>query len=52
MIKNPFSVFDFFGYVFPGAFALMAVFYFVKMEPLNFTDPCLWEKLLQRRRGG
>lgn len=39
MIKNPFSVFDFFGYVIPGAFALMAVFYFAKMEPLNFTDP-------------
>lgn len=39
MIKNPFSVFDFFGYVIPGAFALIAVFYFIKMEPLNFTDP-------------
>lgn len=39
MMKNPFSVFDFFGYVFPGAFALMAVFYFVKMWPLDFVDP-------------
>lgn len=39
MMKNPFSVFDFFGYVFPGAFALLAIFYFVKMSPLNFVDP-------------
>lgn len=38
-MKNPFSIFDFLGYVFPGAFALMAIYYFVKMDPLNFINP-------------
>lgn len=51
MIKNPFSVFDFFGYVFPGAFALMAVFYFVKMEPLNFTDPMSLGEVIATAKG-
>lgn len=52
MIKNPFSVFDFFGYVFPGAFALMAVFYFVKMEPLNYTDPMSLGEVIATAKGG
>ena len=51
MIKNPFSVFDFFGYVFPGAFALMAVFYFAKMEPLNFTDPMSLGEVIATAKG-
>lgn len=38
-MKNPFSIFDFLGYVFPGAFTLFSVFYFVKMNPLDFVDP-------------
>lgn len=51
MMKNPFSVFDFFGYVFPGAFALMAVFYFVKMWPLDFVDPMSLEKVITTVKG-
>lgn len=40
-MKNPFSLFDFLGYIFPGAFTLLVVFYFVKMEPLDFVEPIL-----------
>lgn len=38
-MKNPFSLFDFLGYIFPGAFTLLVIFYFVKMEPLDFVEP-------------
>ena len=51
MMKNPFSVFDFFGYVFPGAFALMAVSYFVKMMPLDFVDPMSLEEVITTVKG-
>lgn len=51
MMKNPFSVFDFFGYVFPGAFALMAVFYFVKMEPLDFVTPMSLGEVMKTVKG-
>lgn len=35
MEKNPFSLFDFFGYVFPGAFALFVFLYFAEAMTLN-----------------
>lgn len=51
MMKNPFSIFDFFGYVFPGAFTLMAVFYFAKMLPLDFVEPMPLEEVITTIKG-
>lgn len=35
MRKNPFSIYDFLGYVFPGAFALMLICFFVKLGNIH-----------------
>lgn len=50
-MKNPFSIFDFLGYVFPGAFALMTIFYFVKMDPLNFVNPMQLNDVITEVKG-
>lgn len=46
MMKNPFSIFDFLGYVFPGAFALLSVFYFAIINPIEFCNPQSLNELL------
>lgn len=50
-MKNPFSIFDFLGYVFPGAFALFSVFYFIKMNPLDFVSPMSIDDVAKAMKG-
>ena len=50
-MKNPFSLFDFLGYIFPGAFALLVIFYFVNMEPLNFVNPMSISEMMVKVKG-
>ena len=45
-MKNPFSIFDFLGYVFPGAFSLLSVFYFAIINPVEFCNPQSLNELL------
>lgn len=35
MKKNPFSLFDFLGYLFPGALALFLIFFISKVENIE-----------------
>lgn len=50
-MKNPFSLFDFLGYIFPGAFTLFVIFYFVKMESLDFINPMSVSDVLVQVKG-
>lgn len=45
-MKNPFSLLDFLGYVFPGAFLAICVLYFTKMYPLDFVNPMSFSEVL------
>lgn len=45
-MKNPFSIYDFLGYVFPGAFALIIVYYFVIIDPIEFQNPMSVHEML------
>lgn len=52
MEKNPFSLYDFLGYVFPGAFAIMALYYFSIIGYLEFENPMTIDEvknLVQRK---
>lgn len=46
-MKNPFSILDFLGYVFPGAFALLSVLYFIIIDPIEFCDPMNMSEMIE-----
>lgn len=51
MMKNPFSLFDFLGYIIPGAFTLLVIFYFVRMDPLDFVNPMQLDEMITEIKG-